>query len=196
MTSQFSVTTVSQLGIGIAGLVGLLWAVSGFAARGRAALGVVFRTGPPTLVEGRLSGLLIGIPAFAGFIALSAVAGFALGVAAPWWVRGLLGGCVLLFGGALFLLVYWALTPPGPERPVLREHVPGAIAFTVAAAVVERLGGAYVAYVTAHTSVLYGALGAIFGLLAFLYMTMWVFLLGAEVSQAVREEHGPERSAT
>jgi membrane protein len=189
--SQFSVATTAKLGIGIAGILGLLWAGSGFAARTRTALGMVFRTGPPGLLSGRLSGALIGIPSFVGFVMLAAVAGFALGIAAPWWVR--LPVCLALFvlGAAMFLLLYWALTPPGPGRPTLREHVPGAVAFTICGVVVERAGGAYVAYVIDHTTALYGTIGAIFGLLAFLYMTMWVFLLGAEISQVRRERASP-----
>jgi uncharacterized BrkB/YihY/UPF0761 family membrane protein len=35
----------------------------------------------------------------------------------------------------------------------------------------------------ARTTALYGAIGAIFGLLAFMYATMWIFLLGAELSR-------------
>ena len=41
----------------------------------------------------------------------------------------------------------------------------------------------YVANVVARTTALYGTIGAIFGLLAFLYATMWLFLLGAEFSR-------------
>jgi uncharacterized BrkB/YihY/UPF0761 family membrane protein len=40
--------------------------------------------------------------------------------------------------------------------------------------------------VIAKTTALYGAVGTIFGVLAFLYLTMWLLLLGAEVSEAFR----------
>ncbi len=184
---QFSFATTAQLGIGLAGIVGLLWAASGFAARARTALGIVFRTRPPGLVAGRLAGTLIGIPSFVGFVLLAAVAGFALGLAAPWWLRLAAGLAVLLLGALLFLSLYWALTPSGQDRPTPRDHIPGAVAFTIGGAVIERTGGAYVAYVIQHTTALYGAIGATFGLLAFLYLTMWAFLLGAEMSQVRRE---------
>jgi len=186
VSSQFSLATASQLGLGLFGIVGVLWAASGFAARSRNALGVIFRTGHPGLVEGRLSGILIGIPAFAGFLLLGGVVGYALALDAPWWAEAFAYAGVLVVGGGLFLLLYWGLTP-GAVRPRLREHLPGAIAFTIAGTVVERAGGAYVAYVIEHTTALYGTIGTIFGLLSFLYMTMWVFLLGAEVSQVARE---------
>jgi uncharacterized BrkB/YihY/UPF0761 family membrane protein len=181
VTTHFSLATTSQLGLGLFGLLALLWAASGFAARARTALGVIFRTGHSGLLEGRLAGIAIGVPAFLGFVILGTVAGWALGLDAPWWVEVLAYAAVLAVGGVLFLLLYWALTPGAP-RPRLREHVPGAIAFTIAGTLVERVGGAYVAYVIEHTTALYGAIGAVFGLLAFLYAMMWVFLLGAEVS--------------
>ena len=71
---------------------------------------------------------------------------------------------------------------PG-DGPTLRGHVKGALLFTVGFAIARAIGETYVANVVARATALYGTIGAIFGLLAFLYATMWLFLLGAELSR-------------
>ena len=42
---------------------------------------------------------------------------------------------------------------------------------------------------------LYGTIGAIFGLLAFIYVAMWLFLLAAEITQLRRAPESPITSA-
>lgn len=183
--SQFELASAQQLGIGIAGVLALLWAVSSFAARTRTALATIFRTGPPTLLTARLSGTALGLVSLVGLAFIAVAAGWADG--APGLLRPLAIAAVMATGLGVFLFVYWALTPPGPGRPSVREHLPGAIAFLVAGLTLERVGAAYVSAVIAKATALYGTIGAIFGLLAFLYMAMWAFLLGAALSQIVRE---------
>ena len=88
--------------------------------------------------------------------------------------------------------VYRLLTPsPGPR---VREHLPGAAVFTVGFLVLERFGAAYVAVVVSRSTALYGTIGAIFGLLAFLYAAMWLFLLSAQVTELLRDPAGPVTS--
>lgn len=190
ISSQFTVATATQLGLGIAGVLALLWAVSSFAARTRTALGVIFRTGLPTLLTGRVSGTLIGIPGLIALGLFAAVARWAGGLETP-IVAGALLVTAYAIGVALFAVLYWALTPSGADRPTLRQHLPGALLFVAAAVGLERLGAAYVQALIARATALYGTIGAIFGLLAFLYMSMWAFLLGAELSQLVRQRHRP-----
>jgi membrane protein len=187
LTSQFTLASAEQLGIGLVGGIALLWAVSSFAVRTRTALGVVFGTGLPTLLTGRVSGTAIGLASLLGFGLFATVTGWALGPALPLWTRPLLLLAIAAAGVGLFLLIYWALTPPGSGRPTVRDHWPGAVGFMIAAIGLERVGGVYISQVIARTTALYGAIGAIFGLLAFLYIAMWTFLLGAEVSQLIRE---------
>jgi uncharacterized BrkB/YihY/UPF0761 family membrane protein len=90
---------------------------------------------------------------------------------------------ILLAAGSfvLFLFAYRVLTPG--DGPRLRGHVSGALLFTVGFGVARAIGETYVANVVTRATALYGANGAIFGLLAFLYATMWLFLLGAELSR-------------
>jgi YihY family inner membrane protein len=187
---QLALEPAQQLGIGLVGIVALLWAVSSFAARARTALAGAFREERPTLLAGRVSGTVIGLLAAAAVVAFAGVSGWVRGQDLPGWLMAIAVAVLLLAGTTMFTLIYWALTPPAPHRPSVREHVPGAVAFVVAAAALEVIGGVYVAAVVARTTALYGAIGGIFGLLAFLYMAMWAFLFGAEISQAMRETHG------
>jgi membrane protein len=191
ISSQFTLATTTQLGLGIVGVLALLWAISSFAARTRTALGVIFRTGLPTLLSGRLSGTLIGIPALIGLGAVGALARWAWALDAPIAVGVIVAAGVFAIGVGLFTVIYWALTPVGPDRPTLRAHLPGAVLFVAAAVGLERLGAVYVQTLVARATALYGAIGAIFGVLAFLYVTMWAFLLGAELSELVRQRHRP-----
>jgi uncharacterized BrkB/YihY/UPF0761 family membrane protein len=175
---------------GIVGLVGIVYAASGFVARVRHALGVVFRTRPVGLVVGRVSGALIGVPVVLLLVAFAVAAGWVTGLG----VEGAIGIVVQLaafaglaaFGAAIWALVYRLLTP-SPGGPSLRDHLVGAVAFSIGFLALERVGGAYVAGVVSRTTALYGAIGAIFGLLAFIYVAMWMFLLAAAITQLRRE---------
>lgn len=187
ISSQFEQAATRQLGTGLAGVLILLWAVSSFAVRVRTALGVVFGTGAPTLLAGRVSGTGIGLVTVAGFAAFATAIGWSASSSLPAWASVPLLLAIGVAGIALFLFVYWALTPPGTDRPTVRDHLPGALAFLVMGVLLERVGAFYVDNVVARATALYGAIGAIFGLLAFLYMAMWAFLVGAEVSQITRE---------
>jgi uncharacterized BrkB/YihY/UPF0761 family membrane protein len=102
----------------------------------------------------------------------------------PWLteVVGLASVAVVSF---LFVLLTYRLLTPG-RGPTLRRHAPGAVVFALGWTVLHLLGATYVSYVITRTTALYGAVGAIFGVLAFIYLTMWLLLLGAEVSQAYR----------
>jgi YihY family inner membrane protein len=187
-----------QLGAGLIGVAGLMWTASGFAARIKTALAVIFRTRPTGLTIGRFSAGLVGVPVFVAIFALAALGGVAnwlsltgiLGIL----VRILVDVGMAVVSVCFFLVVYWILTPDRALR--MREHLPGAIAFAIGWAILQRFGSAYVSAVVARTTALYGAIGAIFGLLGFLYISMWLFLLGAEVSQTVRElRSNPEGAA-
>lgn len=193
VSTHLELAASSQIGTGLVGLAGIVYAASGFVARLRHALGVVFRTRRTGLVVGRVSGGLIGVPVvflLVGFTAAAAwVSGLrfagAIGVVVE--VVAFVGLSVL--GTVIWAAVYRLLTPG--RGPSLREHLRGAVVFTVGFLVLERFGAAYVAGVVSRSTALYGTIGAIFGLLAFLYVAMWVFLLAAEVTQLLREPEGP-----
>jgi uncharacterized BrkB/YihY/UPF0761 family membrane protein len=184
--TQFDQASALQLGAGAIGVVVLLWAVSSFAVRIRTALGVIFRTGVPTLLAGRISGTALGLLVVSGFAVYATAIGAAAALVIPWWGRIGIDVAIGAAGVGLAVLVYWSLTP-GAGKPTARQHLPGAIALLAMGVALERLGALYVTHVVARSTALYGAIGAIFGLFAFLYLAMWAFLVGAELSQIVRE---------
>lgn len=183
--SQLDLSTASQLGIGAAGLVGLAWSASGFAARVRHALGIVHRTALTGLIVGRVAALFLAVPlliALLAFVAASVVATTLrlLGVVDV-VIDATTTALLLAAGCAVWTVVYRLLTPGAGPR--FTQHLPGAGAFVLAFLALERFGAVYVEAVVARTEALYGAIGAVFGLLAFLYLSMWLFLLGAEVTR-------------
>ena len=187
INANVELKSVQQLGVGLVGLVAVIWAASGFAARARHAFGVVFRTERTGLVAGRLSAALLGPPIIMLFVALAVAGSLSAGVRLgdlPWLteVVGLASVAIVSF---LFVLLAYRLLTPG-RGPTLRHHLPGAAVFALGWTVLHLLGATYVSYVIARTTALYGAVGTIFGVLAFMYLTMWLLLLGAEVSQAYR----------
>jgi membrane protein len=188
VATQLELTTATQISTGLVGLVGIVYAASGFVARVRHALGVVFRTRLVGLVVGRVSGALIGVPVLVLLVAFAAAAGWVTGLS----LEGAIGVAVQLaafaaltaFGAGVWALVYRLLTPsPGPT---VRQHLAGAALFSVGFLALERFGGAYVAGVVSRSTALYGTIGAIFGLLAFIYVAMWLFLFAAVITQLRR----------
>lgn len=178
-----------QLGIGLIGLVGLLWSASGVAARARNALAKIFGTRSTGLIVGRFSAGLVGVPVFIGVVAFAAFDALASGLK----VTGIVGTVahlvinvgVVAASVPLFMVVYWFLAPRGGLS--LKAHLPGAIAFALSWTVLGLVGSIYVGQVIARSTALYGTLGAVFGVLAFLYVAMWLFLVGAELSQVMSE---------
>ncbi len=189
ITANLTQGSASQLGAGIVGVATVLWAASGFGARARFALGVVFGTPPGGLVTGRLVSGLMGIPVVIGFVAIlgagAALAGVRGGATFSWAVDLAAVALELAVGFGFAVLTQWLLTPGDGPRP--RELVVGAAVFAVGWLLLQSLGAAYVTRVVQQTTAIYGAIGAVFGVLAFLYLTMWLFLLSAELSQVWRE---------
>ena len=175
--------------LGLIAIPGLLWAASGFLARLRHALGVVFRTRRTGLISGRFRGMLVSIPLLAGLLVVLALPGSVSGLVGSGVVDVLVEVltylAVLVGGIAFFLAVFRFLTPQSPLS--WRDHLPGAVMATVGWLLLQWVGSLYVDRVVARSSALYGALGAVFGLLAFLYAAAYVLLLSAELSQVVWE---------
>lgn len=171
---------------GIFGVAGLVWSASGFAVRARHALGAVFGTELLGLVSGRLVAAVRGVPTLLLFALYAAAASWVTTLGGPGLVglaAGALAFVVLLGGGVLMWTTVYAWTTPGTTGPSFRDHLTGGIAFTIAFLGLQRFGAFYVDLVVARSRALYGAIGALFGLFAFLYLVMWVFLLGAELTK-------------
>jgi membrane protein len=184
-----------RVALGLIGTIGVLWAASGFVARLRHALGVVFGTSRSGLISGRFRGMVVSIPMFAGLLVVLALPGTVSGLvgsgAASFLVEVLAYLAVLVGGVAFFLVVFRFLTPRCPLS--WRDHLPGAVMATVGWLLLQRVGALYVGGVVARSSALYGALGAVFGLLAFLYAAVYLLLLSAELSEVRWERRNGDR---
>ncbi|MGZ8571624.1 MAG: YihY/virulence factor BrkB family protein [Actinomycetota bacterium] len=180
--------------LGLIAIPGLLWAASGFLARLRHALGVVFRTRRTGLISGRFRGMLVSIPLLTGLLIVLALPGSVSGLVGSGVVDVLVEVltylAVLVGGIAFFLALFRFLTPQSPLS--WRDHLPGAVMATVGWLLLQWVGSLFVDRVVARSSVLYGALGAVFGLLAFLYAAAYVLLLSAELSQVQWERRKGE----
>jgi YihY family inner membrane protein len=175
--------------VGLIAIPGVLWAASGFVARLRHAFGVVFGTRWTGLISGRFRGMVVGIPLLAGVVVVLALPGSVSGLVGSGVVSVLVEVltyvAVLVGGVAFFVVVFRFLTPPCPLS--WRDHLPGAVMATVGWLLLQWVGSLYVDRVVARNSALYGALGAIFGLLAFLYAAAYLLLLAAELSEVLWE---------
>jgi YihY family inner membrane protein len=184
-----------RLSLGVIGLVGVLWAASGVAARIRHALGSVYRTGYAGMLGGRFRALALGLPLGIGFLAIAGAAGAVSSMGQSGSIGPLvelLGQLAVLVVATGFMVVFYGWLTPAPAAGSgrvgahLRDHVPAAVVFSVGFAALQRLGVLYVDQVVTRSSALYGTIGAIFGLLAFLYLTAYLFLLAAELAQVLR----------
>ncbi len=196
VNTSLNVQTAQQIGIGVVGAIAVVWSASGFAARARNAFGAIFRTQRTGLVFGRVSAALLGTPILLLFIVLASAGGLSAGLRIVGDIRlisELVSFLVLAVVSLAFALLTYRLLTPG-AGPRLVEHLPGSILFTAGWLVLHALGAEYVTRVVAKTTALYGTIGAIFGVLAFLYLTMWWLLLCAEVTQVLRERERAEPS--
>jgi membrane protein len=184
MQSQMSAAISGKLSFGIVGLIGLLWSASGLAARFRHALGLIFGTARVGLWASRVVGSLIGLLVVVSLVGVAVLSGIQAWADGP-WSNGLLaqvgGQLLILVGQFAFVLITYRVLTPG-SGPRMRDHLLGTAVFIVGFAGLVALGGIYFSYVVSKSSALYGALGSLFGAIAFLYSTAWLLLLGAEVS--------------
>ncbi len=180
-------------GVGIVGLVLLLWGALGvFAALSRGVSRAFAVAQPRPFVQDKLLGLLL--VAITGVLAVAAVLiGFVAGVIQEMTadvVGAVPGGEVALYLIGLLLplvLVFFALLllyRVVPNRPVsLREVWPGALVATVLWGIL-RFGFTYYATRIAHYDSAFGPISTAISLLVFLYFASIVLLFGAEVARA------------
>lgn len=175
--------------LGLAALVGLLWTSSTFGRRASHAFGTVFRTGPVSMVRGRLQGLIVAL----GIIVLVGALPLVTGVLASLRSLGVLEEPIRVLGFAttvavefaLFLAAYVTLTPEG--GPPWRAHVPGAVLMTVGWEVFKLVGGLLLAQMFARSTLLYGTIGVVVTVLVLMRVATWLFLFGAELSAELHE---------
>jgi membrane protein len=176
--------------IGLAGLVGALWAASVLSSRAERALARVFDVKRRNVVN-RFRAVVItvvlGAVVIGGLIVGAVVQSFDLHgwIAVPVWIVVRLILLSIEFG--YFLFLYKLLTPSRMLR--WRDHLPGAIVMTLGFAALKIAGGVLVNLTIQHWSSLYGTIGGIFGLLLIIRIAIWIFLFGAELSSVLVRMH-------
>lgn len=164
------------------GLVGLAWSGLGVVGALQAAVNTVWQQ------TGRgLADRLVAIRWLLGAVVLLAASvalGTLLGLA-PGWLAPITVVAGLAVSVVLFLWTYHAL---GHVRVPWRAHLPGALAVAVGFEALKAIGAIYVPRAVASSSALYGSLGVVFAVLAWLLVYGRLFVYGA-VLNVLRWEH-------
>jgi len=193
LQSQMSAAISGKVSFGLVGLIGLLWSASGLSARLRHALGLIFGTARAGLWTGRVVGALIGLFVVVSLLGVAILSGLQTWVDGPWsngFLSGLAFQAAILVGQFAFILLTYRVFTPG-DGPRLRDHVLGTVVFILGFESLIVIGDVYFGAVVSKSSALFGALGGLFGAVAFLYATAWLLLMGGEVSAFRWESRRP-----
>ncbi len=163
------------------GVVLALWGGLGVAEAAQAAMNGIWnvpRRRYPNFLLRRLRGLAWLVILGGGLLLASVVSGFAAAADTAW--SGPAGvAASTLVNMLLFLVGFRVLTV---RNVSLRQLLPGAVLAALAWALLQWLGGWYVARQLGRASATYGAFALVIGLLSWLYLASTVTLLAAEVN--------------
>jgi membrane protein len=174
-------TTSSTAGLGLLGIIGLLYSASGMMAALRVGLNQAWEVDAP---RPYLKGKLVDL-ALVAFTALAGVASLGLAVAAHvvsalpaalTWVLGISAPLIVAFLVVLFL---YRIVPAAHVR--MRDAWPAALMVSFLLVIAQNLFALYVANF-GHYNAVYGSLGAAVAFMFFVYIAAALLLFGAEVS--------------
>lgn len=160
----------------IVGLVGLLWSGLGVVGSLQTALNSVWQVRGRGLLDKAVAlGWLAGAGAlFLGTAALAPVLSLAPGPVKP---------LTILLGLALTTVLFtWTYTSLGNVRVGWRAHVAGALLVAAGFEVLKAVGAVYVPRAVASSSALYGSLGVVFAVLAWLLVYGRLIVYGAVIN--------------
>lgn len=171
----------SRRAASVIGLGGLLWSGLGVVGSLQTGLNAAWQ------VTGR--GILDKLFAFrwllgAGLLFLATAA---LGPALAWLPGALKPAGVLVGIGLTVVLFLWTYSSLGNSSVGWRVHLPGALLVAVGFEILKIVGGIYVPRAVAGSSALYGSLGVVFAVLAWLLLYARLIMYGA-VLNVVRYE--------
>jgi membrane protein len=180
----------ARAGVGVIGLVGLLWTGTGVAGAARNALRRIFRQPLP---EGIVEDKVWLVIKTVGLGSLALVATGVAGVIGAIEVDGPVGVILLVvvpigtfaLDGLLFLAAYWTFMK---GRPAWRSLLPGAVFAAVGWAVLKLVGAWYVSRTVQGSGGVYGAFATTVGVLVLLYLAGRLFVYGAELNAVLLEE--------
>jgi YihY family inner membrane protein len=178
------------------GLVGALWAGLGVIValeRAFAEIWDVPRMDQPSGLKARARGLLVllvfGITLVAATIAAGSAAGGGIDAAAQ-RVLAIAGS---LAGNAIVFLTLFALLTP--QRPAVRELLPGVALAAAGLLALQSLGGWYVDRTITEADATYGVFALVIGLLSWFFLAAHLVLVAAEVNVVLARRLWP-RSLT
>jgi membrane protein len=183
VTEAIDTAESSRQAATVVGLVGLVWSGLGVVGAMEGALNTVWQvSGRGLLAKLRQFVWLVGAALlFIGSAGLGALLGVLPG---PGIVSSLLGGLVL--DTALFLWTFQQLTNAAVPW---RAHLPGAIVGGIGMGILKLIAGVYVPQMVASSSALYGSIGVVFAILAWLVLVSRLFVYAATYN-VVRYEQG------
>lgn len=180
----------SRQAASIIGLLGLAWSGSGVAVALQAGVRLPWQERSEGIKD-RLLGIAWLVVAAVGFAAAMALGGLLNFL--PSWLPGIVAVVAELALGfaiqvALFTWMFWGL---GTRRVPWRDLVPGAVVAAAGFEVLKIAGTVWVPQLVAKSSALYGSIGVVFALLAWLALFSKL-LVYASTLNAVRYEaaHG------
>jgi membrane protein len=163
----------SRRAASVVGLVGLLWSGLGVVGSLQAALNAAWQVQGRGLVD-KLVALRWLVGAGSLFL-LTAALGPMLGV-----LPGPVKPLAVILGIALTALLFvWTYTSLGNVNVGWRAHLPGALLVAVGFEVLKAVGSLYVPRAVASASALYGTLGVVFAVLAWLLLYGRLIMYGA-----------------
>jgi membrane protein len=166
----------SRQAASVIGLAGLLWSGLGVVGSLQTAIDAVWQERGRGLVD-RLVALrwLAG----AGVLFLATTALGPIGVLLPGWAEP----ATVLLGLALSVALWlWTYDTLGHVPAGWRAHLPGAVVMAAGFEVLKQVGAVYVPRAVASSSALYGSLGAVFAVLAWLALYARLIVYGAVVN--------------
>ncbi|HEY4376583.1 MAG TPA: YihY/virulence factor BrkB family protein, partial [Acidimicrobiales bacterium] len=146
---------------------GLAWSGSGVAVALQQGVRAPWQLRPEGIKD-RITGLLFLVAGAVGFAAVIALGGLLAHL--PHAIPPVVGAVAIVAVGlaaevGLFLWMFWAL---GDRRIPWRDLVPGAVLAAVGFEILKLVGTVYVPHLVAQSSSLYGPLGVVFAILAWL----------------------------
>lgn len=166
----------SRRAASVVGLLGFVWSGLGVVGTLQAATNAVWQQTGRGLLDKAVAVLwLLGVVVLVvGNIALGTVLGMA-----PGWTAPLTIAAGLALNVALFTWTYHRL---GHVRVPLRAHLAGGVLVAVGFEVLKAVGAFYVPRAVASSSALYGSIGVVFAVLAWLALYGRLFVYGAVVN--------------
>jgi membrane protein len=176
VTDAIDAAEGSRRAASVVGLVGLAWSGLGVVGSLQTAINAVWQQTGRGLVDRLVAVLwLVGVVfLIVGNVALGTVLGLAPGWLAPFTV---------LVGLAMNIVLFtWTYARLGHVNVPWRAHLPGAVMVAVGFELLKAVGAVYVPRAVASSSALYGSIGVVFAVLAWLAIYGRLFVYGAVVN--------------